>query len=114
MNLVAFLLAALGYFVAHRRNLQKGQLLLEETLAFLRRSKPLDRKTEAFTLLWLGWAQYFRGQLSAGAKTVQESFGSFKDMADQWAQGWGSHIMGQLCQRRISGQGTADLPPRSP
>ena len=30
VNLVAFLLAALGHFVAHRRT-EKGQLLLEET-----------------------------------------------------------------------------------
>src|SRR5262249_61993076 len=93
-NLVGFLLAGLGYFVAHRRNLQRGQVLLEQALALLREKAPGDRRKEAFALLWLGWALYFQGQLKEGKLYGRESLTLLTETADQWGEGWAWLLLG--------------------
>jgi predicted ATPase len=93
-NLVGFLLAGLGYFLAHRRNLQQGQRLLEQALAMLRGTEPVDRGKEAFALLWLGWALYFQGQLSAGKRYAGECLTLLTETADPWAEGWALVLLG--------------------
>jgi predicted ATPase/transcriptional regulator with XRE-family HTH domain len=93
-NLAGFLLAGLGYFFAHRRNLQRGQVLLEQALALLREKAPGDRRKEAFALLWLGWALYFQGQLTEGKRYGRESLTLFTETADQWGEGWALLLLG--------------------
>jgi predicted ATPase/DNA-binding SARP family transcriptional activator/Tfp pilus assembly protein PilF len=93
-NLVGFLLAGLGYFLAHRRNLQKGQMLLGQALALLRRTGPVDRRKEAFALLWLGWVLYFQGQLIEGKRYARESLTLLTEAADHWGEGWALLLLG--------------------
>jgi len=93
-NLVGFLLAGLGYFLAHRRNLQKGQILLEQALALLREKAPGDRRKEAFALLWLGWALYFQGQLIQGKRYARESLTLLTETGDHWGEGWALLLLG--------------------
>jgi len=93
-NLVGFLLAGLGYFLAHRRNLQKGQMLLEQALALLREKAPGDRRMQAFAFLWLGWALYFQGQLSEGKHYAEESLTLLTETADHWGEGWALLLFG--------------------
>lgn len=87
-NLVGFLLAAQGYFLAHRHALRRGQLLLEQALALLRRKVPGDRRKEAFALLWLGWALYFQDRITEARPYAQESLTLFAESADRWGEGW--------------------------
>jgi predicted ATPase len=93
-DLVGLLLTGLGYFVAHRRNLQRGQVLLEQALALLRQKAPGDRRKEAFALLWLGWALYFQGQLIQGKRYARESRTLLTETADQWGEGWALLLLG--------------------
>lgn len=96
--LVGFLLAGLGYFVVHRRDLQKGQILLEQALALLRRKEPVDRRVdrhkEAFAVLWLGWAHYFQGQLTEGKRYARECLTLVAESADHWGEGWALLLLG--------------------
>jgi predicted ATPase/DNA-binding SARP family transcriptional activator len=92
--LVGYLLASLGYFVAHRHNLKQGQKLLEQAVALLRWSPPADQHKEAFSLLWLGWALYFQGQLSEGKRYASESLTLLAETPDQWAEGWALLLLG--------------------
>lgn len=93
-GLVGFLLAGMGYFVAHRRDLQRGQKLLERALALLRRTASGDRRKVAFALLWLGWAHYFQGQLTEGKRYGSESLPFFAETADAWGEGWALLLLG--------------------
>ena len=93
-NLVGFLLAGLGYFVAHRRDLQKGQILLKQALALLRRKDPVDRRKEAFALLWLGWTHYFQGLLTEGKRYARECLTLVADSADLSREGWALLLLG--------------------
>lgn len=104
VELLGFLQAGLGYFLAHRRDLQKGQIVLEQALARLRRtaadalrvapcSVPRQAR-EAFALLWLGWAYYFQGQLREGKRCASESLALLTATADQWGEGWALLLLG--------------------
>jgi DNA-binding SARP family transcriptional activator/predicted ATPase len=93
-NLVGFLVAGLGYFLAHRRNLQKGQILLEQALALLRQTEPGDRRKAGIALLWLGWALHFQGQLIEGKRYARESLNLFTKTADPWGEGWALLLLG--------------------
>jgi predicted ATPase/DNA-binding SARP family transcriptional activator len=93
-NLLGLLLAGYGYFLAHRRDLQKGQILLEQTLSLLRGKAPGDRRQEAFALLWLGWAHYFQGQIIEGQRCARESLIHLTEIADHWGEGWALLLLG--------------------
>ena len=93
-TLVGFLLAGLGYFLAHRRNLQQGQALSEQALALLRRAAPGARRKVAFALVWLGWAHYFQGQTAEGERYARESLTLFTETADHWGEGWALLLLG--------------------
>jgi tetratricopeptide (TPR) repeat protein len=93
-TLVGYLLASLGYYVAHRRNLKQGQKLLEQAVALLRWSPPPDQRKEAFALLWLGWALYFQGQLSEGKRYASKSLTLLTETPDQWAEVWALLLLG--------------------
>jgi predicted ATPase/DNA-binding SARP family transcriptional activator len=93
-NLVGFLLASLGYFVAHRRSLQRGQTLLEQALALLRRGASGDPRKVAFALLWLGWALYFQGRLTEGKRYGRESLLLLTETADHWGAAWAVLLLG--------------------
>jgi hypothetical protein len=100
--LVGYLLAAHGYFLAHRHDLQAGQILLEQALALLRRREASPRGSrqcaEAFTRLWLGWAFYFQGRIAEGQRYARESLTLFAETADHWGEGWGLLLLGN-CTR---------------
>ena len=91
---VGFLLACQGYFVAHRRNLPRGQQLLENALALLRRKPPEDPWLIAFAMMWLGWAYYFQGQLEDGKRLARESLALFRRTSDRWASAWTLLLLG--------------------
>jgi tetratricopeptide (TPR) repeat protein len=93
-TLVGFLLAGLGYFVAHRRDLQKGQTLLEQALALLRRKELIDRRKEAFAVLWLGWTHYFQGLLTEGKRCARECLALVAESADHSSEGWARLLLG--------------------
>ncbi len=93
-ELVGFLLASLGYFVAHRHDLQRGQKLLEQALALLQRTTPGDRRKLGFTLLWLGWALYFQGQLTEGKRYGRESLSMLTETTDHWGAAWAMLLLG--------------------
>jgi predicted ATPase/DNA-binding SARP family transcriptional activator len=106
--LVGFLLAGLGYFLAHRRDLQKGQIVLERALALLRRATPGDRRKLAFALTWLGWAHYFRGQTGEGKQYAQESLALHAETGDRWGEGWALLLLGN-CLREGSPAEAAEV-----
>jgi tetratricopeptide (TPR) repeat protein len=93
-TLVGHLLANLGYFVAHRRNLPQGQMLLEQALALLQQTGSVDRCKEALALLWLGWAFYFQGKLTEGKRYAKASFAFFTETEDSWAGIWALMLLG--------------------
>jgi predicted ATPase/DNA-binding CsgD family transcriptional regulator len=96
--LVGYLLAAHGYFLAHRRDLHAGQMLLEQALALLRRREARRRgsrqRAEAFTHLWLGWTFYFQGRTAEGQRCATKSLTLFAETADRWGEGWGLLLLG--------------------
>ncbi|HEX9596957.1 MAG TPA: tetratricopeptide repeat protein, partial [Anaerolineales bacterium] len=108
VELVGFLRAGLGYFLAHRRDLQKGQMVLEQALARLRRATPDARRKIAFALLWLGWAHYFRGQTLAGKQCARESLALLTETGDNWGEGWALLLLGN-CLREGSPAEAADV-----
>lgn len=87
-NLVGYLLAAQGYFLAHRHDLPAGERLVAESLARLRAVKPIDRRKEAFALLWLGWSIYFQGRNAEAWQYAKESLAIFAEVGDRWGEGW--------------------------
>jgi predicted ATPase/DNA-binding SARP family transcriptional activator len=97
-HLVGFLLAAQGYFLAHRHDLPAGQRLLEQALALLRCSKPRDGRKEAFALMWLGWVIYFQGRNVEASPYCTESLALCGESADPWGEGWS--LLGLGCFMR--------------
>ncbi len=100
--LVSYLLAAHGYFLAHRRDLPAGQVVLEEAVRLLRRNQSsadtARLHSEAFALGWLGWVLYFQGRLLEGKRYARESLTLVTETADRWVQGWVLCLLGG-CER---------------
>ncbi|MEZ4869761.1 MAG: hypothetical protein R3C14_51020 [Caldilineaceae bacterium] len=92
--LVGYLLASLGYFVAHRRNLPQGQKLLELALSLVQQEVSMGRQKEAFARLWLGWAHYFQGQLTEAKRYAKASLTVFDVDGDSWAGAWALLLLG--------------------
>lgn len=108
VELVGFLQAGLGYFLAHRRDLQKGQIVLEQALARLRRGTPDALRKIAFALLWLGWTHYFRGQTLEGKQCARESLALLTETGDKWGEGWALLLLGN-CLREGSPAEAAEV-----
>jgi predicted ATPase/DNA-binding SARP family transcriptional activator len=92
--LIGFLLTCVGYFVAHRHDLQRGQKILEQALALIRRIAPAGSRSEAFALLWLAWALYFQGKLAASKQAGRESLKLLGDAIDRWTEAWILLVLG--------------------
>jgi tetratricopeptide (TPR) repeat protein len=93
-NLVGFLLAGQGYFLARTLDPQAGQALLEQALALLRRAEQAGHRKEAFALLWLGWALFYYGSLPEAMSYAEQSLPLFAEMADSWGEGWSLLLWG--------------------
>ena len=93
-NLVGFLLAGQGYFLAHRRNLQKGQILLEQALVLLDQKEPGDSHNKAFALLWLGWALLFQGRLIEAKRYARECLALIDNAEYHWFEAWALLLLG--------------------
>lgn len=93
-NLVGFLLAGQGFFLARTHDPYAAQTLLEHALALLRRVEPHNRRKEAFALLWLGWALNYQGRFVEAQECVEASLPLFSEAADPWGEGWSLLLWG--------------------
>jgi tetratricopeptide (TPR) repeat protein len=93
-NLVGFLLAGQGYFLARTRDPYTGQTLLERALMLLRRAEPGDRRKEGFALVYLGWTLKYQGRDTEAKPYAEESLRLFSETADPWGEGWSLLLWG--------------------
>jgi predicted ATPase/DNA-binding SARP family transcriptional activator len=100
-NLAGFLLAGQGYFLGRTRDPYKGQALLEQALALLRRAETRDRYREGFALLWLGWMVFLKGSPTLAQEYIGPTLALLAETGDRWAEGWGLLLWANtLCNAR--------------
>ena len=87
-NLAGFLLAGHAYFLARTRDAVRGETLLEQALALVRRAEPSDWRKEGFALLWLSWAIGLQGRSAAAQVYVEPTLAVLTETGDRWAEGW--------------------------
>jgi tetratricopeptide (TPR) repeat protein len=87
-NLAAYLLAGHGYFLGRTHDANRGEILIEQALALLRRSMTADRRTEGFARLWLAWMYLLQGKPKKARECAKSTLTILTEVGDLWAQGW--------------------------
>ena len=92
--LVGFLLAGQSHYLTHTLDPRVGQHVGEQALRLLRRSKPIDRRKEAFALAFLSWTLNYQGRSSEAIPYAELGMTLAAEAGDYFSEWWSLIALG--------------------
>lgn len=94
MGLTGFLLAAQGCMISRQWRLEAGREIMERGIALIRKAQPVDRRKEAFALVWLSFSLLLQGRYQDAIRYAEESLACFPETGDRWTKAAGLQLVG--------------------